>query len=487
MIFAFGTRGDVDPALALAQALLCADAEADGQDAIGVAEEKSDGEATKILKEGAAEVVVVTHGNFRGVVEGTCKGRVGFFDVGESLYSASRARSMSQTSAFSKTQASQSLMSMLTSKWMVASKQALEDWKPDLTVLFTLPSLIVPSALEAVGGIPSCRVHLTPMVPTVEHAPPVGYGDGSCYFQWTARLKWRMSTSSRFSTLFKAPVDSIRAEWGLSPTRRSPAEDDPGLHILGYSNRLCRRPSDWDDHVHVVGALTVDPGFVNKEATGAVPPDLERSVINLLKTGQEHGKLVVFAFGSALCRLSEASQRRLLSACVKAAHLAGIPALVLTRGAAQEGPELLDSAARKLFEESRGVARVCLFGGHVSYDWLFARAFLVVCHGGAGTVHAALRNGSAVVVSPAEPEASDQPWWGSCVQRAGVGFLTEEITVHKSGERLSRVITTFLRNKNLEASLRAVKEAMAKEPGAMEAARLILSFAQTRRGGDQKA
>lgn len=54
------------------------------------------------------------------------------------------------------------------------------------------------------------------------------------------------------------------------------------------------------------------------------------------------------------------------------------------------------------------IIQVALFDGDCPHDWLFPRAGAVVCHGGCGTVHAALTAGCPVVVTPAKPDDSDQ-------------------------------------------------------------------------------
>jgi UDP:flavonoid glycosyltransferase YjiC (YdhE family) len=83
---------------------------------------------------------------------------------------------------------------------------------------------------------------------------------------------------------------------------------------------------------------------------------------------------------------------------------------------------------------------VALFDGEVPHDWLFARASAVVCHGGGGTVHAALTAGCPVVVSPVKPDDSSQAYWGSVVEKRGVGKLSQPAASHKSGKSLAKDI-----------------------------------------------
>lgn len=75
------------------------------------------------------------------------------------------------------------------------------------------------------------------------------------------------------------------------------------------------------------------------------------------------------------------------------------------------GFESLDAEAQRLLNDSAAAAeerQVLLFPGFFPHDELFQRASIVICHGGAGTVHAAIRNECPVIVSPILPSESDQ-------------------------------------------------------------------------------
>ena len=63
-------------------------------------------------------------------------------------------------------------------------------------------------------------------------------------------------------------------------------------------------------------------------------------------------------------------------------------------------------------------ANVFVLRTDVSHDWLFPRCSAVVHHGGAGTTAAGLRAGKPTVVIPF---FGDQTFWGTCVERQGVG------------------------------------------------------------------
>lgn len=105
---------------------------------------------------------------------------------------------------------------------------------------------------------------------------------------------------------------------------------------------------------------------------------------------------------------------------------------------------------------------------HVPHDWLFARASLVVHHGGAGTTAAAARAGvpQAIVW-----HMGDQPTWGSLVKRRGLGpspLHHQQLSV----ERLAALIGDADRQVVRDAA-RGMAEQIRGEDGLGEAVRAI--------------
>ena len=64
-------------------------------------------------------------------------------------------------------------------------------------------------------------------------------------------------------------------------------------------------------------------------------------------------------------------------------------------------------------------ANVMNFTGTVAHSWLFPQCSIVISHGGAGTVHAALLAGCACITLPALPDESDQLFWAARLHAIG--------------------------------------------------------------------
>ena len=105
--------------------------------------------------------------------------------------------------------------------------------------------------------------------------------------------------------------------------------------------------------------------------------------------------------------MKPSQQRQLLCACIKAMKILSLPAIIFSVGAnpsnggqdkkTGETLPLLDDDAKAVLAND---PRIVLWDRSLPHTWLFKRAAVVVCHGGAGTVHAAITAGAPVIVSP---------------------------------------------------------------------------------------
>ena len=157
--------------------------------------------------------------------------------------------------------------------------------------------------------------------------------------------------------------------------------------LLGYSPLVVPPPADWPPTVHTTGYwfLEDDPGWR--------PP---RPLLDFLAAGE---RPVCIGFGSMGGRERGAWQQMLLEAIDRSGRRA-----VLLAGWAGLSDEPLPPSVLALEA--------------APHAWLFPRLAAVVHHGGAGTTAAAFRAGLPQVVVP---HLADQPFWGQCVQRLGVG------------------------------------------------------------------
>ena len=221
--------------------------------------------------------------------------------------------------------------------------------------------------------------------------------------------------------IMKGPVNRFRRDvLGLPPWRGGELQNlmrrTPIL--TGYSRHLVPQPRDWPETVHTTGfwPLENDLGF-------AVPDDLAAFL--------DDGEPPVFiSFGSTTRRDSPALTRLLIDAVAASGRRAVIQsgwANLGTQGAEGDGPHAGGlhrygsdgySVDDQGLVEHRLPDTIYHLTSYVPYRELFPRVSAVVHHGGAGTTSWVLRAG---VPSVGVPHAGDQPFWAGRVAALGAG------------------------------------------------------------------
>lgn len=161
-----------------------------------------------------------------------------------------------------------------------------------------------------------------------------------------------------------------------------------GLPILyGFSSSVIAAPADWDSNIHVTGYW-----FLEASDDWSPPPGLS----DFLDSGSP---AVYIGFGSMSNRKPEETADLILEA-LKQRHQR---AVIATGWGGLEKANLPDSV---------------FMIDSVPHAWLFPRVAAVVHHGGAGTTAAGLRAGVPSVIIPF---FGDQSFWGKRIADLGVG------------------------------------------------------------------
>lgn len=157
--------------------------------------------------------------------------------------------------------------------------------------------------------------------------------------------------------------------------------------LYGYSRHLVPVPTDWDSSAHVTGQW-----FLDRPAEWHPPPGLEHFL-------DVHPLPLLVSFGS----IFGSDPARTTQVVLEALRLSGQRA-VLVGGWGGLRPA----------NESPAV----WFEQNIPYDWLLPRVSAAVHHGGAGSTGEAARAGIPMVVCPF---FGDQPFWGRRVHELGIG------------------------------------------------------------------
>jgi UDP:flavonoid glycosyltransferase YjiC (YdhE family) len=157
--------------------------------------------------------------------------------------------------------------------------------------------------------------------------------------------------------------------------------------LYAYSPSVIPPPPDWDDLVHVTGYWFLEP------AEEWEPPS---ALVEFLQSGPPP---VYVGFGSMSTRNPEATTNLILEALARTQQRG----IILSGWSGLRTADLPDSV---------------LMVDSVPFSWLFPRVAAVVHHGGAGTTAAGLRAGVPSIVIPF---FGDQPFWARRVRELGAG------------------------------------------------------------------
>ncbi|MBW4439065.1 MAG: glycosyltransferase [Pleurocapsa minor GSE-CHR-MK-17-07R] len=386
-IVASGTRGDVQPYVALG----------------------------KGLQDAGFDVHLLSSSSFSALAEGT---GITFHSIGPNV------EEMVQSDEWRKVLESGNFLKIL-ARMQTESKRNAEEMARLTPPLLEGADLIL-TGMGGIGGIsavadtmqiPMLLAYLFPFTPTREFPSPLvptlpfGAALNRLSFHVTRQMFWQ--TSKVVDTTMRQRLGLKKGSfWG--PFRQMAQRNVPVMH--GYSQQVLPRPSDWPHDYSVTGYW-----FLDAPQDWHAPADLLAFL--------EAGPLPVYiGFGSMGSRKPEEAGRIALEALA----LSGQRGLLATGWG---GLKLSDLPPTVHMISS------------IPHQWLFERMGAVVHHGGAGTTAAGLRAGVPSIIVPF---MGDQPFWGRRVMDMGVGpapILRRQL----SAQRLAQAITTAMTDQAMRA------------------------------------
>lgn len=283
---------------------------------------------------------------------------------------------------------------------------AAEAVDPDLIVFH--PKTYAGPHIAEKRGIPAVLAMLVPMMVPTGERPNVGFPDTG--WQWWNRFSYRfVNRTMAFSA--GRHVREMRAERGLPKQRRFDLLRDSRGRMLPVLNAVSPSvlpaPRDWPVEAVMTGYWFTDHG-------DWTPPD---DLAAFLEAGPPP---VYVGFGSMAGR----SPGRLAKAVIEALTRTGMRGIIATGWGGLKPADLPDT-----IHKIEGAP----------HDWLFPRMAAIVHHGGAGTTAAAIRAGKPQVIVPF---FGDQPFWGKIMAQHGVApdpIAQKSLTADNLAEALRRV------------------------------------------------
>jgi len=285
-------------------------------------------------------------------------------------------------------------------------------------ILSGLGGLNVAIALSEKLGLPLVQTYYIPFTPTSAFPsfliPPLPFRlNGRLN-----RLSYHLARQVIWQGFRRADTHARRQELGLppapfwGPVNSKTAHHDPILY--GFSPSVIPQPPDWGAHIHITGYW-----FQVPDPAWTPPPAL----LDFLQAGPPP---IYVGFGSMSSRKPEETTKLVLEALAKTRQRG-----VILSGWGGMHLEALPPYVYKL--ES------------IPFSWLFPRMAAVIHHGGAGTTAVGLRAGIPSIVIPF---FADQPFWGQRVANLGVG--PEPISIRKlSVDLLSQAIHTAVYDQDM--------------------------------------
>lgn len=277
-------------------------------------------------------------------------------------------------------------------------------------------------ALAEKLGIPFLQAHLMPFTPTNEFPSVLTaklpqtrltkWANGLSH-RFAQQMMWQMlrsaDTKARTQVLSMAPAPF----WGPFASLQREAQPI----IYGYSPQVVSPPADWPDSIHVTGYWFLEP------PVGWEPPG---DLVDFLQAGPPP---VYIGFGSMLSRKPEETADLVLNAVARTGQRA-----------------VLSSGWGGLKKEK--LPETVLMVGSIPHSWLFPKMAAVVHHGGAGTTGAGLCAGVPSIITPF---FGDQPFWGQRVYTLGVGprpIARRHLTVDNLADAIQCAVTDRTMQKN---------------------------------------
>jgi len=336
-------------------------------------------------------------------------------------------------------------------------ESAADAGRPARAVLAGLSSTWGLSVAEALG-VPCVMCMLQPFGRT-RHFPsallPFRGSLGGAYNALTYRVleqvmwqPWRRTTN-HWRGAMRLPALPVAGPWHGMYSAGIPC-------IYGFSPEIAPPPPDWPAGHAVTGYWFLEHGG------WSAPPLLER----FLASGPPP---VFLGFGSMGMRggspLERAAQAALeMSRCRAVVSGGGSTSGGSTAGGEDPSMTLVDGA------------RHTIVRGDVPHAWLFRRVSAVVHHGGAGTTAEGVRAGVPSVIFPV---AADQYFWAERISALGVG---PRATPASRGPReMADLIARASTDEGMRRRARALGEKVRAEKGVDRAVELLLPILEPRR------
>ncbi|KAM6498379.1 glycosyltransferase family 1 protein [Amanita muscaria] len=212
--------------------------------------------------------------------------------------------------------------------------------------------------------------------------------------------------------------------------------------LYNFSPHVIPPPLDWPEWIRVTGYWFLDDADVSAKKW-TPPSDLDEFIDKTRASGK---KIVYIGFGSIVV-----SDPKALTQCVVEAVIQSGVHAILSKG----WSDRLHSKSSEASEPEVALPPQIYAISSIPHDWLFKRIDAACHHGGAGTTGSSLRAGIPTII---KPFFGDQFLWANRIEALGVGSGVRKMTVAALTEALITATTDIKqinRAKHLGEKIRA--------------------------------
>ncbi|RCI06016.1 Sterol 3-beta-glucosyltransferase [Rhizopus stolonifer] len=211
-------------------------------------------------------------------------------------------------------------------------------------------------------------------------------------------------------------------------------------YLYSFSPSIVPSPLDWLDWIHCTGYW-----FLDNPQTGWRPDSKLKAFVE----AKDSRPLVYIGFGSIIVSDTKEITRIIIEAIL----LSNVRAIV------SKGWSSRLQQDASVEEDDLAKHPDAIFSIHsVPHDWLFPKVRAVIHHGGAGTTAAGLRAGRPTII---KPFFADQFFWGERVEEMGIGRCIKQLTV----EGLSAALRVVSTDEHMLKLAKKVGEKISSESG----------------------
>lgn len=211
--------------------------------------------------------------------------------------------------------------------------------------------------------------------------------------------------------------------------------------IYGFSEHIIPKPRDWSENRHIAGYW-----FLDDMGDWQVSPALQE----FLEAGSAP---IYMGFGSMGSSSPEKAAKLMIDALTKTGH----------RGIISSGWAGL---------ESKDLPETIFQLDFAPHQWLFPHMAGVIHHGGAGTTAAAIRAGVPQTIIP---HMSDQPLWGRRIHELGIGTKAID-RHKLTSDNLAEAIEQLVENTSLRKNTEQMGKLISAEDGVTRAIELMQPY-----------